>query len=73
MSAALASYDAVSVASVTVLYQRLRTLLLLGPPTPEFTMKMRRTGCEGEGWGTKLSSVYRTHQSQSWLDYNMTL
>jgi len=33
MSAALASYDAVSEASVTVLYQRLRTLLLLDPHT----------------------------------------
>ena len=41
MSAALASYDAVSEASVTVLYQRLRTLLLLDPLTPEFIMKMR--------------------------------
>jgi len=40
-SAALASYDTVSKASVTVLYQRLRTLLLLDPPTPEFMMKMR--------------------------------
>jgi len=41
-STALASYDAVSEASVTVLYQRLRTLLLLDPPTPEFMFKMRR-------------------------------
>jgi len=41
MSAALASYDAVSEASVTVLYQCLRTLLLLDPLTPEFIMKMR--------------------------------
>ena len=41
MSAALASYDAVSEASVTVLYQCLRTLLLLDHPTPEFIMKMR--------------------------------
>ena len=40
-SAALASYDAVSEASVTVLYQRLRTLLVLDPPTPEFILKMR--------------------------------
>jgi len=40
-SAALASYDAVSEASVTVLYQRLRTLLLLDPPSPEIIIKMR--------------------------------
>ena len=37
--AALASYDALSEASITVLYQRLRTLLLLDPPTPEFIVK----------------------------------
>jgi len=34
----LASYDSVS---VTVLYQRLQTLLFLDPLTPEFMMKMR--------------------------------
>jgi len=39
--ATLASYYAVSDASVTVLYQRLQTLLLLDSPTPEFMMKMR--------------------------------
>ena len=41
IQAALASYDAVSEASVMVLYQRLRTLLLLDPPTPGFIIKMR--------------------------------
>ena len=40
-SAALASYDSMSEAAVTVLYQRLRTLLLLDPPTPEFVLKIR--------------------------------
>ena len=40
-SAALVSYDAVSEATVTVLHQRLRTLLLLDTPTPESMMKMR--------------------------------
>ena len=40
-STALALYDAVSEAAVTVLYQRLRTLLLLDPPTPEFVLKIR--------------------------------
>ena len=50
ISAALASYDTVSEASVTVLYQRLRTLLLLDPPTPEFIMKM---------WGVVANSGMR--------------
>jgi len=40
-SAALASYDSMSEAAVTVLYQRLRTLPLLDPPTPEFVLKIR--------------------------------
>jgi len=40
-SAALASYDSMSEAAVTVLYQRLRTLPLLDPPTPEFFLKIR--------------------------------
>ena len=39
--AALASYDAVREAAVTILYQRLRTLLLLDPPTPDFVLKIR--------------------------------
>ena len=50
ISAALASYDTVSEASVTVLYQRLRTLLLLDPPTPEFIMRM---------WGVVANSGMR--------------
>ena len=40
-SAALASYDAASEASVTVLCQCLRTLLLLDPSTPDFIIKMQ--------------------------------
>ena len=40
-SAAIASYDAVSEAAVTVLYQQLRTLLLLDPPTPDFVRKIQ--------------------------------
>jgi hypothetical protein len=40
-SAVIASYDAVSDAAVTVLYQWLRTLLLLDPSTPEFVLKIR--------------------------------
>ena len=40
-SAALASYDSMSEAAVTVLYQRLRTLSLLDPLTPEFVFKIR--------------------------------
>ena len=41
MQANLVSYDVVSEVSVTVLYQRIRTLLLLDLPTPEFIVKMR--------------------------------
>jgi len=40
-SAALESYDIVSESSVTVLYQHLRTVLLLDPLTPEFVVKIR--------------------------------
>jgi len=40
-SAALASHDAVSEASVTVLYQHLPTFILPDPPTPEFIVQMR--------------------------------
>ena len=39
--AALAWYDAVGETAVTVLYQRLRTLFALDPPTPEFVLKIR--------------------------------
>ena len=61
-SVALTSYDAVSEASVTVLYRRLWTLLLLDPPTPEFKMQMRKrsiTFCDEEARQKVKQKVFR--------------